>query len=145
MEIIKFRDILDAVRNAPDLAPHDGMTFCNVALDRVLGLCGIPRIVTSKGEPMLANDMIDFIENSPDWKKVDGQVACARASQGILVVACQCEVLHGHVCPVYPSPMGYSASWQKEVPIVSNVGKTVGVMRASQAFRTEPDYYGVKI
>jgi len=79
------------------------------------------------------------------WTAVDGDVACARASQGVLVVACQQASGKGHVAPVYPVPMQYSPSWGKSVPVLSNVGKLNDLLRASQAFRTEPEYFSVKI
>ena len=143
MNVNQLKIILDTVRVQPDLAPHDGETFCNIALDRVLGLCGIPRMVGENGAPLMANEMIDFMRESPDYAKINGDAACARASQGILVIACQQEEGHGHVCPVYPATMEMSGSWGKTVPMVSNVGRTVGVMRVSQAFKTEPDFYAV--
>lgn len=146
MTAVRLKEILDSVRKQSDLAPHDGITYCNIALDRILGLYGQPRMMDSKGNPIMANAMCDFMRDHPEsWTKVDGNTACARASQGILVVACQKENEHGHVAAVYPSPMETSGSWQKEVPMLNNVGKDVGVMRCSKCFRTEPDYYSVKV
>ena len=145
MNVMQLKSILDTVRVQLDLEPHDGETFCNIALDRVLGLCGIPRMVGDNGQPLMANDMIDFMRESPDYAKIDGNAACARASQGILVIACQQEASHGHVVPIYPAPMEMSGSYGKAVPMCSNVGRTIGVMRVSQAFKTEPLYYAFKI
>ena len=145
--------ILDHVRHQEDLKPvvdHEGhvlKTFCNIGLDRILGLCGVPRMVNKlNGQPLMANDMCDYMRDNTDkWTKVNGDVACARASQGVLVVACQRAKGHGHVCCVYPMTEEFSSSWGKPVPMVANIGKTVGIMRASQAFRTEPDYYSIRI
>ncbi len=146
MDTVKLKTILDTVRAQPDLTPHDGITFCNIGLDRVLDLCGIPRMVDAAGQPLMANAMIDAMRaNSDRWTLVSGDVACARASHGLLVVACQQEAGHGHVCPIYPLPMQFSGTFAKEVPMCSNVGKTVGIMRISQAFKTEPEYYASKI
>ena len=145
MTVLELKTILDTVRVQPDLAPRNGETFCNIALDRVLTLAKLPRMVDEKGQPLMANDMCDFMHDNPSqWEPVNGDAATARASQGMLVVACQQEAGHGHVCPVYPASQQLSGSWGKTVPMVSNVGKTVGVMRVSQAFRTEPDYYAYK-
>jgi hypothetical protein len=41
--------------------------------------------------------------------------------------------------------MQHSGSWKKDVPLLSNVGKKNGVMRASQAFRVEPAYYSTTL
>jgi hypothetical protein len=149
----RLKDILDVVRAQPDLEPvfDDAgklvRSYCNIAIDRVMGIMGTPRIVNHvNGQPLLANDMIDCMENSETrFTKVTGDVACARASQGILVIACQCEALRGHVAAVYPAPMEYSGSWKKDVPLLSNVGKKNDVMRASQAFRVEPAYYSTTL
>ena len=142
----QLKEVLDSVRGQKDLVPHDGITFCNVALDRILGLCGIPRIINPlAGQPHMANSMIDYMRASTKWQAVNGDVACARASQGVLVVACQQEDGHGHVSPVYPVPMQFSGSWGKDVPMLSNVGKRNGVLRASQCFHDEPLYFSQKI
>ena len=148
-----LKQILDTVRKQPDLQPvknDEGevvKTFCNIGLDRILKLCDKPRMINRvSGQPLMANDMIECMEHSPSlWSEVNGEVACARASQGVLVVACQKADGHGHVCCVYPMTEEFSSSWGKPVPMVSNIGKTVGVMRVSQAFRTEPKYYSVHI
>ena len=152
MTASRLKEIMDTVRQQSDLKPvvdAQGRvltTFCNIGLDRVLGLCGIPRMVDAVGQPLMANAMIDSMRaNSDRWTPVSGDVACARASQGLLVVACQQEAGHGHVCPVYPAAMQMSGSYGKDVPMVSNIGRTVGVMRVSQAFKTEPEYYASKI
>lgn len=152
MNAVRLKEILDAVRSQADLAPlkdadgHVVRTYCNVALDRILGLCGVPRMVNKlNGSPLCANDMAEFMANSPTiWKEVTGDAACARASQGILVVAAQRnDDGHGHVACVYPSPEEYSGSWGKGVPVLNNIGRENGVMRASKCFRTEPKYYSV--
>ena len=143
----RLKEILDAVRTQEDLKPVEGKTFCNIALDRVLGLCGIPRLVNRlNGLPLMANDMIDAMRNSPTrWEEVTGEVAVARALKGVLVVAAQQKERHGHVAPVYPLPPSFSPSWGKDAPILSNVGVRNEVMRASMCFRTEPLYFSSKI
>ena len=153
MDVIRYKEILDAVREQPDLAPvidtNSGAvirTYCNVALDRVMGLMGVVRMIYPNGQPMMANDMCQFMKNNPDrFTQVAGEIAVARAHQGILVIACQEEEGHGHVAPVLPMGMQISGSWGKEVPMLSNVGKINGVLRASQCFKTEPEYFSIKI
>jgi len=148
----RLKEILDAVRNQADLLTRDmdgdgdKETFCNIALDRVLGLCGIPRMVNKlNGQPLMANDMIDFMRSSVNWERVNGEVATARANIGTLVVAAQQADGHGHVAPVYPAPAEWSGSWGKEAPMLSNVGRQNAVLRASQCFRTEPEYFSRRL
>jgi hypothetical protein len=147
MNATRLKEILDRVRQQPDLAPRkDGTTFCNIALDRILGLYGAARMTAPKNVPLMANDMVDFMRNNPQlWVPVNGDVACARASQGVLVVAAQQADGHGHVAAVYPAPMEYSGSWNKEVPMLNNIGKKNAVMRASMCFHAEPEYFSVRI
>lgn len=151
MNAPSLKALLDHVRNQEDLKPvidvHGNIlkTFCNIALDRVLGLYGAPRLIDTKGQPLLANDMIDKMRAGNGWERVDSGTACPRASQGWLVVACQQEEGHGHVSPVYPIPEQYSPSWKKDVPMLSNVGEKNGILRASECFRTEPEYYSIKL
>ena len=164
MNANEYKQILDAVRVLPELAPvmnppldyvHGTVvrTFCNFNLDHVMLLYGVKRFINPlTREPHMANDMIITMESSPkQWEKVNGDVACARASQGILVVACQREDNHGHVAPIYPASMEMSGSWGKNVPMLSNVGRPNSkgefnqVWRASQCFKTEPDYYSLVI
>lgn len=143
----RLKEILDSVREQKDLRAEYGKTYCNIALDRILGLYGVPRMTNPLTQkPHLANDMIDtMIACTNIWSRVNGDFACSRASQGILVIACQKLTTHGHLAPVYPLPMAFSPSWNKNVPMLSNVGKRNDILRASQCFRTEPDYFSVKI
>lgn len=169
MDAVKLKEILDAVREQADLRPqvdeegHVLRTFCNIGLDRILGLCGIPRLINKVSmQPLCANDICDYMRNSfTRWTKVTGEVACARASQGILVVACRHSDTangHGHIAAVYPAPMQNSGSWGKDVPMLNNIGRPFKpkppfteedlknrVLKSSQCFRKEPDYYSVKI
>ena len=154
MDVIKFKAALDTVREDKDLAPKiddDGTvleTFCNIGLDRIMALIpGMPRMLNKlNNRPFCANDMCECMANSPSrYAEVTGEVACARAAQGILVIACQQEAGHGHVAAVYPAPMAWSASWAKQVPVLNNIGKINGVLRASQCFRTEPKYYSTPV
>jgi|GEM_PF-3129952 len=168
MTATQLKSILDTVRQQKDLRPqvdaegHVLRTFCNLGLDRILGLYGAPRMVNRlNSQPLMANDMIDFMRSSTRWERVDGSVACARASQGVLVVAAKGSDTangHGHVAAVYPAPAEMSGSWGKEVPMLNNIGRPFKpkppfseedlknrVLKASQCFRTEPEYFSIKI
>lgn len=147
MQPTELKAILDAVRAQPDLAPRDGKTFCNIALDRILGLYGATRLTDAAGHVLCANDMVDRMRASLRlWTPVSGEVATARASVGTLVVAAQGNPCgHGHVAPVYPAGMEKSGSWGKFVPVLSNVGVKNAILRASQCFAKEPLYYSVHL
>lgn len=158
MDAMRLKEILDAVRIQPDLRPeldddgHVVRTFCNIGLDRILGLYGAPRMVNKlNGEPLCANDMVAYMRGSNRWEKVDGGAAVARASQGVLVVAAQAAEGHGHVVAVYPAPAQHSGSWGKDVPMLNNIGRPFKdgsvnmVAKASLCFRTEPEYFSTAI
>ena len=160
MNAVDLKSVLDTVRQQEDLKPvvdaegHVLKTFCNIGLDRILGLYGTPRMANKlNGQPLCANDMVDYMRNSATaWTEVTGEVACARASQGILVVAAQGnDSGHGHVAAVYPAPAEHSGSWGKDVPMLNNIGRpnkkgeANQVWKASLCFRTEPKYYSVRI
>ena len=48
------------------------------------------------------------------------------------------------VAVLFPGAMVFSSKWQKECPVLANVGKRNGVMGANWAFETEPDYFVTK-
>lgn len=146
MDVIEFTKILDNVRNSEDLKPHDGVTYCNIAINRILKLYGIaPLIYKNNQQPLMANAMCDYLRDSgTTWLKIDGDAACARANRGLLVLACQRGEAHGHIAAVYPLPASYSPSWAKYVPMLNNIGRKNAIMRCSQCFRTEPDYYAYR-
>ena len=152
MNGLRLKTILDSVRAQEDLQPAYNLagevivTYCNIGIDRILGLYGALRMTNRlSGQPHLANDMIDCMENNPAlYLKVSGEEAAAMAIIGGLIIAGQKDDSgHGHVAAVYPGPTDYSGSWAKDVPVLNNIGKTVGVLRASQCFKTEPTYYAL--
>lgn len=143
-EVRRLKKICDAVLANPDYRPHtmarDGntWTFCNRATHEVAW-----KFARYWGfEMLLANAMIDKMENDPQWTKVkEGIWAAEYARSGGFAVACQRGEKHGHIAVVRPEPNKYSHSWHKPVPILNNVGRKNGIMRASEAFKTEPDYW----
>lgn len=88
------------------------------------------------------------------WTECDGRLAAHSASLGILTfAACYGESIKklgkiigrgsGHIAAVYTykGAMVWSSRWQKEVPLVANIGKKNGVMGANWAFHLEPRYF----
>jgi len=67
-----------------------------------------------------------------------GGLAFAAMSSGQLGEA------HGHITAIFPAPMQFSGSLNKNVCMVANVGKQNGEEKVSQAFPValgEPDYF----
>lgn len=142
----KLKSALDSVlaKAAPggSLAPQpDGTTYCNVAVcdaGRALGL------VDWDPNTHTANRIAAICAaDTSGWSVVDSQGAADAALAGRWVLACAIEAKHGHVASVYPAPAQMSQTWGHVVPMVANVGKSVGIMRASGAFRmaNQPSYY----
>lgn len=135
------------VANSPQFKmTEDGTTFCNMAVRKILEGVGIDLFFSDElNRVMLANEMIDYMEASRSKfaKLEDGTDAASEASQGIIVIACEKGSSHGHVSVVCPIGMEQSWSWGKLVPMLANVGKKNGILRASQCFQEEPTYYCV--
>lgn len=103
------------------------ISYCNIASKRIAAAMGC----VIKG---MANEIIESFEKSTDWKIDSMERALAHAEKGGLAFACKKEKPHGHICCVYPAPMQFSGSLNKNVCLVANVGKTNGIMRVTQAF-----------
>lgn len=133
---------LDSIRVMADLQPFEGKTFCNLALRRTFDLCGHPNVLMANE---MANAIANQLESDKRFRAVGSKEAWTSANEGHLVVTAHKYNAHGHVAMIYPSEvMGHSVSWQKDVPYVSNVGHTVGIMTVSKAFPVslgEPEYY----
>ena len=143
------RDALKAACDAaladPDFQPAGGVTHCNQALnyialamdcDELAGICA-----DAQYKVMDENA-------SGRWTKVVGAIAAIHALGGGLAVAAlpgaRLGEAHGHVAAVYPLGMQASRSLGHDVPLLANVGKTVGVMKSSAAFPVasgEADYF----
>lgn len=140
----KLKKICDLVVNASEFKPSGGVTKCNLAVRKILEGMGIDLFFDKKSKRvLLANEMITFIGDHPAMfaRYSDTDSAIADARGGYVIMACQRGQFHGHVAILYPKGSEHSASWGKMVPMLANVGKENKVMRASECFRTEPDYY----
>lgn len=143
MSPARLTSILDAVRGMQDLLPVGFVTHCNEAIRRTFSMSGFPNTFT-KDE--VANAIIDQLKRSNSGFREVGTVeAWKAAQQGELVIAGHKYATHGHVAMVYPSDeMKHSASWDKDVPLLSNVGKHNEIMKVSDAFPVslgEPQYF----
>jgi len=142
----RLKSVCDIVVKAPEFVRNGEETYCNLAVRKILGGIGLDLFYhEAKKRAMLANEMIDYMEGqrAKFAKLDDGTDAFLEAKQGIVVIACERGSSHGHVAVVCPDPMALSGSWGKMVPMLANVGKKNGVMRASLCFQEEPTYYCV--
>lgn len=143
----ELKKILDGVLEMGEFKPREGKTYCNLAIRKIVVLLGLDLFYDEdKKRVMLANEMFDYIHSAKSqFGRVDtGEDAAKLATSGILVVAAQKMGGHGHIAAVYPGKsMENSASWGKLVPMLANIGKKNGVMRASLCFKDEPEYWCV--
>ena len=136
----KLRDVCDRIMANPKLQPHDGKTFCSLA---VTWICEEYDITEFEG--LLANQIYDILASGRNWREVDGEVANKIANNGKIAIAAQKGRPHGHVAVVYPGAMVWSTKWGREAPVLANVGKRNGVLGANWAFAKEPEYFAQKI
>jgi len=140
-------ELLDALKLDVSLFARDGRTFCNVGVTRVASAYGY-----IFAPDTLANDMIKIMRGDRRWTNVfsNGTKAHYHACAGGLAVAAIAMDGHGHVACVAPSPMCFSGSLGRYVPMIMNVGKNEAIgghsqyCRVSQAFPVahgEPEYF----
>lgn len=137
-----LKTICDLTVRDPKYAPERTgdtviTTYCNLAVRHIAEEMGVHLFPSG----MLASQMYQLLKTKAE--KLSGTMAAEAALAGRLVIAAQDGKPHGHVAVIYPAPLEYSPSWNKYIPMVANVGKTNGIMRTSQAFKIEPEYYVV--
>jgi len=113
-------------------------TYCNKAVRFICEHMG----VSLPHSAILANDIYDYL-NGPKsngiWIEVDYKQAFEQAKNGELIVVAQKGTPNGHVAILYPvENMQYSWTFKQNVPIVFNMGLTVGIVKLSYAFKTDP-------
>ena len=146
---MSLRSACDAALANPAFAPSkDGKTtHCNAAARCISLAMGCQEFDNLS---LMAEDMglIMARNESGCWAKATGEEATAHALIDGLAFAFmfaeQLKEVHAHIAAVYPETMQMSGSLGREVPVVANIGKTVGVIRSSQAFPVaagEASYY----
>ena len=151
-------DACKRVVSDPKLAPQYDKktgkltaTHCNRAALLVAQAMGCAEFDRPAGsDPLLADKMIALMasNSSGRWRKVSGADATIHALGGGLAFAAKTSAelgaAHGHIAAVWPVGRQRSDSWRTDVPVLANVGKDNGMMRASKAFpvaRGEPPYF----
>lgn len=137
----ELQDLCDSIvkdkRYAPIFDLETGelaKSHCNEA---VTAICEEYGINSFRG--LYANEICDFLKKK--WRKVDGHTANEAANHGVVAIAGQKADPHGHVAVVYPGAMVWSSHWQKEAPVLANIGRRNAVMGANWAFHAEPTYW----
>ena len=140
-----IKALCDAALSNPAFKPNNGVTHCNEAVNQVAVAVGCSEFVG-----LMADEIYQTIltNASGKWAKVDGSDAAIWSlSNGLAIAGLPSQRLgeaHGHVAVVAPFGMLGSESLGLDVPVVCNVGKTVGYMKSSQAFPVscgEADYF----
>ncbi len=125
----------DLALKDPDFQPDKGVTHCNQAVMFVARNMGCYELNGYNADEQY---QIMSTNASGHWQKVGGPDASIHAlSDKLAIAALPSQALgetHGHVAACYPLGMQYSGSLKHDVPMVANVGKTVGVMKSSSAF-----------
>jgi hypothetical protein len=140
-----LKDACDAALDNPAFQPRDGETFCNLAAASIAQALGCGEL-----QGLMADEIYAKMANNAagHWTKLDGSSASQKAIAGGLVIAAMSSGMlseaHGHVAVLYPQSAEFSGSLNRYVPCVANIGKTVGVMKSSEAFPVsvgEADYF----
>lgn len=143
--MIELKSVLDHALSNPKFMPLNGITHCNEAIQFIAWSKGC-----SEFTGMVADDIYNtMLKNvSGKWDKVDPSDATIWAlSNGLSIAALpssKLAELHGHIAAIYPVGQIFSASFKMDVPVCANVGKTVGIMKTSEAFPVSkgmPDFF----
>lgn len=136
----------DAALANPAFQPSEGVTHCNEAaafIAQALGCNELGGILADADYLVMGRNV------SGKWKNVTRFDAAIQALSNGLAFAIlpsyrimdgidendkPIYAKHGHIAAVYPLGMQWSGSLQHDVPIVCNIGKTVGIMKTSGAF-----------
>ena len=130
-----LKSACDAALSNPKLQPVDGITYCNMAVQSIAQAMGCGEF-----SGLMADEIYQVMKTNPSghWETATGQEATVYALSGGLAIAAmsshRLEEDHGHVAVVAPLGMQDSGSLGHDVPVLANVGKTVGYMKSSEAF-----------
>lgn len=111
--------------------PQGDTTYCNLALAHAAAKYGC---FDFRG--LMANDIVAGLSSGtfPRWQLCSYPGAISHALSGGLGFVGKAYTGHGHVALIAPRQGQQSASWAVLSPIVFNVGKRNGLMKASEAF-----------
>jgi hypothetical protein len=134
-----LHQLASAVVDNPAFQPRDGLTFCNFALDLILRIGWGKMHATGKR----ANDIYDVMKK--EWEQIIDFTPYSHIDPKQPIVAAQFNPTgSGHVALVLPGERWmFSGKWDKQVPVVANIGRKNGIMGVNWAFSVEPEYFTV--
>ena len=142
---MELKPLCDAALSNPAFRPVGGVTHCNEAVNSIAVSMGCNEFVGLMADEIY---QVMLTNASGKWAKVDPSDASIWAlSNGLAIAGLPSQRLgedHGHVAVCYPLGQQFSGSFNTDVPMVANVGKTVGVMKSSGAFpvaKGMPDFF----
>jgi hypothetical protein len=136
---LSFPKLLANPAFRPRIDPETGKekTFCNFATCNTVESVGGPTdaITRDNGVPNLANAAAQQLPNSSQWHEVSPREAQNLANKGVPVVGVQENPgRHGHELTVAPEVMPGLTMQLYGTPLVSNIGRQIGVVDARTAF-----------
>jgi hypothetical protein len=141
----ELKDICDQTLALKSLQPKNGVTYCNIAVQTIAAQMGCDEF-----SGLMADEIYQVMATnvSGKWKGVDASDAAIWAlSNGLSIASLPSQRLgesHGHVAVVYPVGQQYSPSFDADVPMLANVGKSVGILKSSEVFPVSkgmPDFF----
>lgn len=140
-EIDKLCSVLVKEKSLQPEFKKDGsilQTHCNHFVQRVCSQI----IDYHEFEGLFANQIYLKMEEKKEWTPCGDADAVHFSQNGKLSIAAQENKNgHGHIAVISSEPMQKSGSWKKDVPMLWNVGHKNGLLRTSQCFLTEPEYF----
>jgi hypothetical protein len=133
--LIDLKAVCDAALSNPLYHPANGITYCNWAVDSIA-----QQFCCHEFDGLDADEIYQVMASnaSGKWTKSDGSDAAIWAlSNGLAIAGMPSQRMgqdHGHVAVLYPLGMQYSPSLNRDVPMLCNIGKSVGIMKSSEAF-----------
>lgn len=120
-----------------DLKPRKGVTYCNYAVQRIAS-----KLLYTRFNGKLANQIIDLIESAPEWVSVPLHKAQTKANDGLFVIAGSKGEENGHITVVMPGNEVLSGKWGGSCPLCMNIGRTVFLSKGTNwAFNGIPKFW----
>ena len=134
----------DKARADPKNQPLGSVTHCNTATFQVCAAMGVNMspFAGYPGWEGRANAVAAKLAKSKDWREISDSEAQSYANQGILVIGAYINPNgNGHLVTVRPEGVSADPFASGSGPLLNNVGRSVGVMRYSQVFRTSAEVH----
>ena len=132
--------LIDALCEAYDnlkWKPHNGTTFCNLAVQWIMEKIGYAGF-----KNMVANQMVEKMREGKKWKPVKMESAQFFANQGNVIALGIRDSPHGHIAIVRPGVQVYSNKWKTYCPKLMNIGIQNSISKgANWVFTKQPEVF----